>query len=306
MNKKIINFDYKGGEHTQKININGENLPWRYENDSTWLKITQTSNSLIIYVEPTYDFETRKTTINIFDKFNNQLILIVEQTGYQDLEIICTPTIIIYENYYQMYDNFKSYITIYGGSNQEITCPELNNYITKVWDNSALYNDFVLTIPNTLQGTYNIKHKDFQRYKTFCKKNNIPFNTDKLSKDINIIQIKTQDIIGNCIIKINNQEYKNGDKYNINIEYNNPITIDIIKTEFTHIKSHTEYEIINNMELVAGFTPYWLNITTKNKQIILSTTEKNNFSDRQVLIRLSNPLQPHQYIELNITQEENK
>ena len=57
------------------------------------------------------------------------------------------------------------------------------------------------------------------------------------------------------------------------------------------------------MELVTGFIPYWLKIKTIDKQLILSTTEQNNFSDRYAVVRLSNPQQPHQYIELNITQK---
>lgn len=50
--------------------------------------------------------------------------------------------------------------------------------------------------------------------------------------------------------------------------------------------------------------PYWIEYTNKAGLVRLKCNERNNFSDRKCVVRLTNKTNINQYIDLNLTQKE--
>lgn len=299
---KTVEFDYKGGEYTQKLSIRGENLPWRYECSEDWVKITAGSAQLSFIVEPTYDFLMREANIDIFDKFNNKLTLKVVQTGYTDLRIECPSSIVLYHSYYDLNDVFNVYLTIYGGSRQEPSCKPLQPYITKVWDNSELYNDFVIRVPKYLDGSFTIEHMDARQFRKYCKEHHIEYDNSQLRKTITIKQLTTEDVVGKMVIMINGVRYCSGDPCEIEINDKEEKRINIISTKFIRLISNTAYEEIDNKNVEATKMARWVECTNKPGAIMVKANEPNMLSPRQSMIRLVNSDNPHQFLDILVKQ----
>lgn len=304
MTSKKITFDYNGGEYTQNLKIRGTNLPWRYECDDKWILVSTMATAISVYVRPIYDFETRTGTVKIYDKYNNELDLVVEQTGYCDLSVEMPSNVVLYHNYYDENKSYDVYVTVYGGPLQNVDCKELEPYTQKVWDNSGMYNDFIVRIPQTLSGEFTVKHSDCKKFKKFCKEHGMDYPKDKLEKKLNIVQVSVDDVIGEMVVNINGGEYTNkSDIFEVEVSYNKPVEINVISTKFIVVQSKTKYRVVENSGVVVPQSPNWLDVTYKSNKILLKCNEKNNFSDRYSQIRLENKDNSRQTIAIQIRQK---
>lgn len=304
MEEKKITFDYKGGKYTQEFRIRGTNLPWTYESDSPWIAITTGATSITMEVLPIYDFNTRTGRVKIFDKFKNEIDLIVEQTGYYDLSLEMPETVVLYHDYYDKNKTYDVYFTVYGGPVQNITCKKLQSYIDKVWDNSDMYNDFVLRIPQTLKGNFNVKHSDCDSFKKFCEENGLEYPKSQLEKKIEIVQVSTDDVIGEMVIKIGDEEYTNdGVVHNLVIDSANLTTLNIISTKFITVQSKTKYKVITDSDIEISDTPNWVESKVCGRRITLKAASMNNFDNRITTFKVYNSQNPRQYISFKLIQK---
>ena len=304
MTSKKITFDYNGGEYTQNLKIRGTNLPWRYECNDDWILVTKTATTITVYVRPIYDFDTRTGTVKVYDKYNNELDLVVEQTGYYDLSIEMPTDVVLSYNYYKENDSYDVYITVYGGPLQYVDCKELEPYTQKVWDNSDMYNDFMVRIPQSLSGEFIIKHSDCEKFKEFCEEHGMEYPKDQLEKKLNIVQVSADDVIGEMVIEINGEEYTNkSDIFEVEVSYDKPVNINIVSTKFIVVESKTKYRVIKNSDVIIQTVPRWLDAKYKPDKIELRCTEVNNFTDRYSEIMLQNKDNPRQTIRMQIKQK---
>ena len=304
MTSKKITFDYNGGKYTQNLKIRGTNLPWRYESKDNWILVSTTATTITVYVRPIYDFGTRAGIVRIFDKYNNELDLIVEQTGYYDLSIEMPTDVVLYQNYYDEYSSYDVYITVYGGPLQYVDCKELEPYTQKVWDNSDMYNDFMLRIPQSLSGEFTVKHSDCEKFEGFCKEHGMEYPKDQLEKKLNITQVSVDDVIGKMVIDINSEEYTNkSDIFEIEVSYDKPVEINIVSTEFMVVESKTKCSVVRNSDVIIPTSPRWLDIKYRVGKIELKCNERNNFADRYSEIMLQNKDNSRQTIRIQIKQK---
>ena len=304
MEEKKITFDYKGGKYTQNFHIRGTNLPWTYESDSPWIAITTGATSITMEVLPIYDFNTRTGRVKIFDKFKNEIDLIVEQTGYYDLSLEMPETVVLYHDYYDKNKTYDVYFTVYGGPVQNITCKKLQSYIDKVWDNSDMYNDFVLRIPQTLKGNFNVKHSDCDSFKKFCEENGLEYPQSQLEKKIEIVQVSTDDVIGEMVIKIGDEEYTNdGVVHNLVIDSTNLTTLNVISTKFITVQSKTKYKVVTDSDIEISDTPNWVESKVCGRRITLKANSMNNFDNRITTFKVYNSQNPRQYISFKLIQK---
>lgn len=304
MTSKTITFDYNGGEYTQNLKIRGTNLPWRYECKDNWILVSTTATTITVFVRSIYDFETRIGVVKVFDKYDNELDLIVKQTGYYDLSIEMPSDVVLYQTYYDEKDTYDVYLTVYGGPVQYVDCDELKAYIDKVWDNSDMYNDFMLRIPKTLSGEFMVRHSDYDKFRQFCEENGIVYPKDQLEKKLNIVQITSDDVIGEMVIDINGVEYTNKSEiFEIEVGESEPLEINIKSTKFVVIESKTSYRIVKNSDVIVPGAPYWLDVKYKSNKIVLKCNEKNNFADRYSEIKLQNKDNSRQLIRIQIKQK---
>ena len=304
MTSKKITFDYNGGEYTQNLKIKGTNLPWRYECNDDWILVTKTATAITVYTRPIYDFDTRTGTVKVYDKYNNELDLVVEQTGYYDLSIEMPTDVVLSYNYYKENDSYDVYITVYGGPLQYVDCKELEPYTQKVWDNSDMYNDFMVRIPQSLSGEFIIKHSDCEKFKEFCEEHGMEYPKGQLEKKLNIVQVSADDVIGEMVIDINGEEYTNkSDIFEVEVSYDKPVNINIVSTKFIVVESKTKYRVIKNSDVIIPTVPHWLDAKYKSDKIELRCTEVNNFADRYSEIMLQNKDNPRQTIRMQIKQK---
>lgn len=304
MNSKTITFDYTGGEYTQKFNIRGTNLPWTYECVDNWIAITTASNSLTVKVYPIYDYETRTGTVKIFDKFRNELDLVVEQTGYYDLSVECPSTVVLYESYYNDNESYDVYVTVYGGPTQEVGCKKITPYLKKVWDNSDMYNDFILQIPKSLSGDFNIKHSDWKGFKDFCKANGIDYPKAEMEKKLSIVQVTKDDAIGEMVIEYNSEQFTNkSENVTMDITAKDQIQLKVISTKYTTVISRTEYRVIQTKDVKISICPTWVDVKIFGDKIVLKAKETNHFNDLSGLLRIENISNSNQFIDITLKQK---
>lgn len=304
MVSKTIKFDYTGGKYIQDFQIRGTNLPWTYECDADWIELTAGATSLIIVVNCIYDFNTRVGTVKVFDRFRNEIDLVVEQTGYYDLSVEMPSDIVLYHSYYDENDTYNVYLTVYGGPTQNIKCKELEPYLQKIWDNSDMYNDFMIRIPQTLSGTFSVKHSDYTQYKKFCKENGLEYPKDKLEKKISITQVSVEDVIGEMVVKYNDNEYtNNGESFEVDVSYVNITEIEIVSTKFMVVNSMTKCSVVENSPVSVSKLPIWLDATVIGNKIKLTCNEKNNFGDRLSSFKIENTENTRQYIMVDVKQK---
>lgn len=304
MTSKKITFDYNGGEYTQDLKIRGTNLPWKYECNDSWILVSAAATAITVYVRPIYDFNSRIGVVKIYDKYNNELDLIVEQTGYYDLSIEMPTDVVLYQNYYEENSSYDVYVTVYGGPLQYVDCKELEPYTQKVWDNSDMYNDFMVRIPQTLSGEFTVKHSDCEKFETFCKEHGMEYPKDQLEKKLNIVQVTADDVIGEMAININGEEYTNkSDIFEIEVGYDKPVEINIVSTKFIVVESKTKYRIVRGSDVIIPTYPLWLDVKYKTNKIVLQCSEKNNFADRYSEIMLQNKDNSRQTIRIQIKQK---
>jgi len=304
MTSKKITFDYNGGEYTQDLKIRGTNLPWKYECNDSWILVSTAATAITVYVRPIYDFNSRIGVVKIYDKYNNELDLIVEQTGYYDLSIEMPTDVVLYQNYYEENSSYDVYVTVYGGPLQYVDCKELEPYTQKVWDNSDMYNDFMVRIPQTLSGKFTVKHSDCEKFETFCKEHGMEYPKDQLEKKLNIVQVTADDVIGEMAININGEEYTNKSGiFEIEVGYDKPVEINIVSTKFIVVESKTKYRIVRGSDVIIPTYPLWLDVKYKTNKIVLQCSEKNNFADRYSEIMLQNKDNSRQTIRIQIKQK---
>ena len=304
MTSNKITFGCNGGEYTQKLKIRGTNLPWRYECADDWILVSASATAITVNVRPIYGFETRTGTVRVYDKYNNELDLVVEQTGYYDLSIEMPSDVVLYENYYKDNDSYDIYVTVYGGPSQYVDCKELEPYIQKVWDNSDMYNDFMVRIPQTLSGEFVVKHSDSEEFERFCEETGIEYHKDQLEKKLNIVQITADDVIGEMVIEVNGEVYTNkSDIFEIEMSCDKSVEIKVVSTKFVVVESKTKYSVVTNSDVVVPETPRWLDVVYTKGKIMLKCNEKNNFADRYSEIRLENKDNPRQMMRIQVKQK---
>lgn len=299
---KTVTFDYNGGTYTQKLKIKGTNMPWRYECDSSWIKVSTGATSLTLSVENTFNFRDRNGIIKIIDKFNNQLNLNVVQIGYRNLSVECASDVVISEEYYNGNNTFDYYITVYGGPTQKVICKDFDPYIEMVWDNSNLYNDFMIRIPHELKGNFTVRHSDADAYIQYCKENNIEYDLSKLEKNVTIHQVSKQDKIGEIQLEYNGNTYTNNDKLEVVIDNKNWIPIIVTSNEYIRIDSDTKCTVVNNRLMDLSLMAQWVDYTTQENVVRLKAKTENPFTARRCKVRLTNHTNQLQYMDISVVQ----
>lgn len=304
MASKKITFKYSGGEYTQNFSIRGTNLPWTWECDTDWLAITTGAMSLTVKVAQTYDFATRNATIRVFDKFRNELDLEVEQTGYTDLSVECPTSIVLDEGYYNDNKTYDVYVTVYGGPTQEVSCKKIEPYLDKVWDNSDMYNDFIVRIPKELGGNFIVKHSDWKKFKTFCEENNIEYPKSKMEKKISITQVSTKDTIGELVLEYNGEKFTNWDEQmTIDVSSKETGEIKVVSAKFVAVVSRTECITNQDKDVKITSCPNWLNANIVGNRITLKCNEPNPFADRYGMLIIENLRNFNQKITIMVKQK---
>jgi hypothetical protein len=306
MRNKYIEFGYQGGKESFLLKTIGTDLPITYNinnDDCEWVQIDIIQNSVNITVQPTYDFVDRVCLISLFNSQKQELKLEVKQIGFQGIGLYCEKSLVLYKSYYDTNKYYNFYVTVYGGKTQDIVCQKLKNNIKKVWDNSDMYNDYIIQVPQELSGSFQIKHSEYNNYKKYCKKNNINFDESKVLKNIDIVQITSEEAVGEMVVSIDNVVYKTGDDIRINIDTENDVNMDILSMKYKHQLSRTAYEIVDNRDIDYGMYPQWLNITRNGDTVSFKAKEKNHGVSRCFKLKLTNRTQPHQFIEIFVTQK---
>lgn len=307
MDLKIIEFEYQGGEENVLLKLSGDMLPITYklDNDCDWLCINIQYSKIVVNVKPTYNFLNRECLVHIYNSQNNELQLLIKQKGFEGIGLYCEKSVVLYKLYYDTAKYYNFYVTVYGGETQNLVCNELTQYIKQVWDNSDMYNDYIIQVPKELSGNFQIKHSEYDNYKKYCKRNKIKFDESKVLRTIDIVQISSEEAIGEFVIKVGDKIYKTGDKVDVTINNKTTTDIEIVSMEYIHQISRTAYEKVNNTDVDYGEYPYWLNIERENDIIKLKANEKNIGSNRCYKLKLTNRTQPHQFIDINVTQLNN-
>jgi hypothetical protein len=275
------------------------------DNDCDWLCINIQHSKIVVNVKPTYTFLNRECLVHIYNSQNNELQLLIKQKGFEGIGLYCEKSVVLYKLYYDTAKYYNFYVTVYGGETQNLVCNELTQYIKQVWDNSDMYNDYIIQVPKELSGNFQIKHSEYDNYKKYCKRNKIKFDESKVLRTIDIVQISSEEAIGEFVIKVGDKIYKTGDKVDVTINNKTTTDIEIVSMEYIHQISRTAYEKVNNTDVDYGEYPYWLNIERENDVIKLKASEKNIGGNRCYKLKLTNRTQPHQFIDINVTQLNN-
>lgn len=305
MLKKDINFTHKGGTEVVKLIVSPTLLPLRYElNDKIeWINIDIQYNSITVKVLPTFDFNNRECELKILNNNNQEVILNIKQEGFKEIEIHCDNSLVLHHSYFSKHKKYGFYVSVYGGKNQNLICNELQDKIVKVWDNSDMYNDFIIRVSKELSGKFTLYHSEYDEYKKYCQENSIYFDESKVKKEIEIMQISEEDTIGEMIIKYGKKKYKTKDNIIINIKHGEEIELKIVDMFYKRQLSLKKYEVITNKDVDLTLTPDWLNAKIEGEIIKISTTGVNKFSNRSCSFRINNKNNQHQYITVNILQE---
>lgn len=300
-----IFFKYPGGDETITFNVNANTIPLRYEinKESDWINVDIQFDTLSIHVAPTYDYKSRKETISVFDSNNNQIDLIVTQEGFDGIDLQCDKRVVLHHSYFDMSEYYNFYVTVYGGKTQELVCKQIQTQINKVWDNSDMYNDFIIKIPKGLSGMFTIKHSEYTNYKKYCKEHNIKFEENKVKRVIEIVQINEEDTIGEMIIDYNGVEYNTRSIIPVIITNDTPITLNVISTKYAHPISRTKYEIIDTKQVDVNKTPSWLSVKVNDEKINIEATNRNTFGDRVYRMKVTNRTNSHQFLFVDIKQK---
>lgn len=303
MNTKTIEFDYNGGSYTQKINIRGTNMPWTSECVDSWVKVENAPTSLTVTVGTTYDYVQRESDVLIKDRFGNAICLHVVQHGYDEVYIECPEAIVMYDSYYDTSEYYDVYITVYGGERQEVSCNKLQPYLTKVWDNGDMYNDFKLRIPRELSGTFVVEHMEAKRYRKYCKEHHIEYDNSDIRKTLKIVKISQEDAVGRMSVAYDGKVYHNGDKITVEIDSLHEKNITVLSSEFKRVVSSSMYEVVNNREVDFGPVPAWVSFNNEKGVVKLIGSEANRLEDRICSTKLVNAKNPHQFIDVDIVQK---
>lgn len=306
MNKhKTITFKYTGGQESITLNVMPYALPVTYVIDTnvSWLEINVEFTKVTFIASPTFDYVPRSAVVKLVNNAGSEIIVEVKQEGYDGIGLECDNNVVLTDSYFHMNEYYNFYITVYGGETQELVCNKLKPNIEKVWDNSDMYNTFIIKIPKNLNGKYRIKHSEYSKYKKYCQETGIPFDETKVMRDINIIHISENDIVGKMRLEYKDIIYETRSEIPVTVTSKNETEINIISTEYYHQISRTKYEIIDNKEVDLQNYPHWLSVRLENNRIILKANESNKLSPRIIDIRVTNRTNPHQYIDLLIKQE---
>lgn len=304
MEKEIV-FGYKGGREELKLNVNPLALPITFEicDNPKWVMLKVENNILTVDAAQTYDYRPRECRIELTNAFGTKLTAMVRQEGFEGIDLQCDKMAVLHHSYFDVSPSYNFYVTVYGGNTQELVCKKLKEYITKVWDNSDMYNDFIIKIPRGLSGTYTIKHSEYSNYKKYCKENGIRFDESKVKREIEIVQITEADNIGDMVLEYDGTRYGIGEVVPVTIKYGEQSEIDVISTRYMHQISYTKYEVIDTKQVSCEKTPDWINVWYGEGKIILAAPFKNNFSDRTFRMRVTNKTNSHQYIVVEVKQK---
>lgn len=302
---KILNFKYGGGTEEITLNVMPYALPitYRFDNTTEWVTIDIDFTKVTFTVKPTFDYKSRTSNITLLNSVGSEIPITIIQSGYEGIGLECDNNVVLHHSYYDMSNNYNFYVTVYGGQTQELKCGKLQNYIEKVWDNSDMYNTFIIKIPDGLNGKYLLKHSEYSNYKKYCKSCGIDFDEKKVAREINIVQISENDTVGNMCLKYNGNIYETRSEIPVTISSEKDSIIQIISTEYYHQISRTKYEIIDNKEVDLSECPMWISSKIDNNSIILKATEINRLTPRLCKLRVTNRTNSHQYVDLLIKQE---
>lgn len=303
MMSKTVTFDHNGGVYTQKLKIRGTSMPWRYECDSEWINVTCGATSITVSVGAIYDYNDRNGSVRIFDKFDNCIELRINQTGYRNLSVECADVVVVSHENYETSDTFDTYITVYGGLTQKLSCDELLPYTEMVWDNSGLYNDFILGIPRGLSGIYTIRHSDADDYIKYCNENGIEYDVAKLERTITILQVTEDDKVGSIVIEHNGCLYSGGDNIEISVNSRDWTVLRIVSCEYIKVISPTEVLTVDSKLIDLSLMAQWVDYTTHDGFVKLKAKSENNFTTRRSKVRLTNRTNKMQYIDITVVQE---
>lgn len=303
MKTKTINFDYNGGSYTQTIAIRGANLPWTSECHEEWVSLENAPTSVTVTVAATYDYRQRECDVTVTDRFGNALCLHVVQHGYGGIRIECPESIVMYDAYYDTSDNYDVYVTVYGGERQEVSCAKLQPYLSKVWDNGGLYNDFKLRIPRELEGSFIVEHMEAKKYRKYCKEHNIEYDNSDIRKVMKIVKIPFKDAVGTMSVLYGGNVYRNGDRVVVEIDSLHKRTVRVLSSEFKRVVSSSKYEVVNNREVAFGPVPSWISFRNENGVVDIIASEPNRLEDRVFSTRLVNTMNPHQFVDVDIVQK---
>ena len=304
--KKIL-FDYVGGERKVQLDIMNFRLPFTISHElMNWFDVKINCDIVIIAVKPIYDFVDREFDLVLCDANNKEYPIHIKQNGFKGLELYCNSSLVLNNNFFKTSHFYNFYVTVYGGKTQKLVCDKLEKYIDQVWDNSDMYNDFVIRVPEGVVGKFILKHSDYDEYKKYCKDNGVFFDESKVKKEITITQLDMEDKIGYIILKIGDTIYHGFKEINLPIVYTKPIKIKILSTKFLKEKSKSEYEVRNEKEVDWGWYPPWLDVRREGDYIIIKATEKNNSCDRSYALELSNHWNLWQKTKLIIYQKSEK
>lgn len=300
-----ISFEFSGGTKTVTLQTRANDLPLRSEisKQCEWLKIAVEFDMVSIQAQPTYDYKERSAVIHVYNSFDNCVDIRVKQNGFSGIGIKCDSTIVLKDSYFDNYKYYNYYISIYGGNTQNVVCNALKNHITQVWDNSAMFNDYIIKIPRGLSGKYTLKHSEYTNYKKYCKEKHIQFDEEKVKREIEIIQLTNEDMIGTMMVTYNGTEYNTFDTIPINAKYGKDTIIDIVSTSYIKQVTPIKHIVVENSGVGIMESPSWLNIEIISNTIHITPKERNNLTTRYFKLKVYNQTNPNQFINLDLKQE---
>lgn len=301
--KKTISFEYAGGEYLQKVRIRGTNMPMTTESDSKWVQVKAYETTVKITAEPNYGYESREAVVTLRDRFDNTIALAITQDGFTDLKLVCQTDIVIPYSYYKENKTYDVYITVYGGTTKGVKAKGLTKHIEQAWKGSEVYCDYILHIPDNINGTYTVTHADLKDFSQYCKEKGIEFNEDNLKKKITITQLTEDECTGEIIL--------DGDKVTLNKDKEYETVMDMYDTNRIRIKK-CEYKAVGRDGLVhvvsedtvyVPSVPEWLKCKVTPGAILFAASQLNPYDkERRARLKISSPSNPNLFTVLNVVQ----
>lgn len=297
-----INFEYYGGEQMVLIN---SNRMWDIRSNTlcSWISTEKTATGIIVKVEENSNINSRECLIIVDDGSKDGIPILVKQTGYTNFLVDISEYVAIPYTYYTENDVYKLPFRVYGGSTQSVQPNELSDKIEKIWDNSNLFNDYVLNITQDMNGRFIFKHSDYNEYAEYCEKNGIYFQSQLLVKKLTIVNVGKDMMDGYVVFEYKGREYTNMLPSLVSVTYNSVSVININHMSFFD----GELNYIDECPIDITVKGDWVNVKydEKTKKIYLKCKNRNYFSDRRCDIIIKNRLNNKQVFKTILEQKHN-
>lgn len=297
-----INFEYYGGEQTVLID---SNRMWNIRSNTlcSWISTEKTATGIIVRVEENPNINNRECLIIIDDGSKDGVSVFVKQTGYTNFLVDISEYVAIPYTYYTENNVYELPFRVYGGSTQAVQQNELYGKIEKIWDNSDLFNDYVLKITQDINGTFVFRHSDYNEYEEYCKKNGVYFQPQPLVKKLTIVNVGKDMMDGYAIFEYKGTRYTNTLPSLVGVTYNSVTTIDINHMSF--FDSGLNY--IDECPIDITIKGDWINVKydEKTKKIYLKCKKRNYFSGRRCEMIIKNKLNNKQAFKTILEQKHN-